>query len=179
MTRTFKSLLVDIAHLLVPVLWLGLLIGVSFIATPAKFVATSLTLPIAVDVGRVTVALFNEIEWGMFALLVIAIVLSGPSPFASGATVVIGICLILQPIWLLPVMNGRIADIVAGGTPPRSSSALHRRRRSQGRRAGRHHMGPVSEAITPHDDQERRDRLVMKHHCAVVEKRWRKNETAI
>ena len=75
MTRTFKSPLVDIAHLLVPVLWLGLLIGVSFIATPAKFVAASLTLPVAVDVGRVTFAFFNEIEWGMFALLVIAIVL--------------------------------------------------------------------------------------------------------
>jgi len=124
MTRTFKSPLVDIAHLLVPVLWLGLLIGVSFIATPAKFVATSLTLPIAVDVGRVTFAFFNEIEWGMFALLVIAIVLSGPSPFASGATVVVGICLIVQTIWLLPVMNGRIADIVAGGTPPQSAHHL-------------------------------------------------------
>lgn len=124
MTQTFKSPLVDIAHLLVPVLWLGLLIGVSFIATPAKFVAASLTLPVAVDVGRVTFAFFNEIEWGMFALLVIAIVLSGPSPFASGATVVIGTCLTVQTIWLLPVMNGRIADIVAGGTPPQSAHHL-------------------------------------------------------
>ena len=35
--RTFSSPYVDIAHLLVPVLWFGLLVGVCFVAVPVKF----------------------------------------------------------------------------------------------------------------------------------------------
>ena len=37
--RTFSSPYVDIAHLLVPVLWFGLLVGVCFVAVPVKFAA--------------------------------------------------------------------------------------------------------------------------------------------
>lgn len=96
MERTFAGPQVDIAHLLVPTLWLGMLIGVSFIGTPAKFGAATLSLPVALDVGRTTFALFNWIEWGMLALLVVVVVFSGPLAFASLATVVVALILTLQ-----------------------------------------------------------------------------------
>jgi hypothetical protein len=43
-------------HIVSPLLfvWSGLLIGVSFVATPARFLAPSLQLPQALDVGRWT-----------------------------------------------------------------------------------------------------------------------------
>ena len=45
--------------LLVPTFWLGILIGISFIATPVKFQAASLTRPVALDIGRATRRLCN------------------------------------------------------------------------------------------------------------------------
>jgi hypothetical protein len=42
--------------------WLGLLAGVSFLATPVKFMAPSLSLPVALDVGRQTFSVFNPLE---------------------------------------------------------------------------------------------------------------------
>lgn len=40
-----------LSQLLLAVLWAGLLLGVSFLATPVKFLAPSLSLPVALDVG--------------------------------------------------------------------------------------------------------------------------------
>src|SRR5690606_30735313 len=48
--------------LLLAVLWTGLLLGVSFLATPVKFLAPSLSLPVALDVGRQTFMVFNWVE---------------------------------------------------------------------------------------------------------------------
>ena len=118
MERTFSTPLVDIAHLAVPLLWAGLLIGVSFIATPVKFGATSLSLPVALDVGRVTFALFNIVEWIAFTALVVAVVFSGPSVPSSAMTALLAALLAAQTVWLLPVMNERIGAIIAGQSPP-------------------------------------------------------------
>ena len=65
-----KSPLVDLAYLLLPALWIGLLVGVCFIATPAKFQAQSLSLPVALDVGRSTFAIWNNVEWILIAFVV-------------------------------------------------------------------------------------------------------------
>ena len=50
--------------LILATFWAGIVIGVSFIATIAKFDAPSLTLPVALDVGRHTFAPLARIEWG-------------------------------------------------------------------------------------------------------------------
>jgi len=43
--------------------WLGMLIGVSFLATPVKFVVKDLSLPVALQVGQATFGLFTNVEW--------------------------------------------------------------------------------------------------------------------
>ena len=118
MERTFSTPSVDIPHLAVPILWVGLLAGVSFIATSAKFGATSLSLPVALDVGRVTFALFNIVEWTALALLVAAVVFSEPSAFSSVMTALLAALLAAQTVWLLPALNDRIGAIIAGHAPP-------------------------------------------------------------
>jgi hypothetical protein len=125
MPRTLPTSFADIAHLAVPLLWLGLLVGVSFVATPVKFNAASLSLPVALDVGRATFSVFHNIEWVMLAALVTAIVLSGPSPVPSVATVLLAVALLLQSVWLLPVLNQRIAAIIAGNNPPPSPDHIY------------------------------------------------------
>jgi hypothetical protein len=43
-------------------LWAGVVIGVSFLAAPAKFAAPSLSLPVAMDVGRQEFGTLNLVE---------------------------------------------------------------------------------------------------------------------
>ncbi len=70
------------------VLWIGLLIGASFLATPAKFLAPSLSRAAALDVGRHTFAIFNKVEWLPAAtLFVVLLVRRGTAsllPVCSG-----------------------------------------------------------------------------------------------
>ncbi len=107
--------------------WLGLVVGVSFVATPIKFTAESLTRPVALDVGRATFHLLNRIE------IVLAVVLASLAWRAvrsarwgrneivlAGAIITI---VALQGLWLLPRLDTRVAMVIDGIEPP--SSMLH------------------------------------------------------
>ena len=54
--------------------WAGLLLGVAFVATPAKFLAPSLPLAQALDVGRWTFHVLSIIEWSLVATFVAIVV---------------------------------------------------------------------------------------------------------
>ncbi len=113
----------NMALLAVVMLWIGTLLGVSFLATPAKFLAPSLTLPVALDVGRQTFAVFNKIEW---IYIVICALLAAAGPRNRIAVVSVAVAAILtavQAAWLLPALDARVGVIIAGGTPP--ASPLH------------------------------------------------------
>jgi hypothetical protein len=105
-------------------LWAGVAIGVAFVATPAKFLAPSLSLPVALDVGRHTFALYNRAELGILALLlVIGLVSRAPRRWYLVLAVPAAI-VILQAVWLIPLLDHRVAMILSGGPPPPNSS-LH------------------------------------------------------
>lgn len=105
-------------------LWAGLSAGVAFLATPVKFLAPSLTLPVALDVGRHTFRAYNQVEIG---LLVAAAALSLPTPaerrrlplWAVPAGIVA-----LQGLWLLPELDARVLALQQGAPPP--PSPLHK-----------------------------------------------------
>ncbi len=105
---------------LIPAIWLGLLIGVSFIATPVKFAAPTLELGPALDVGRVTFALFSRIEWGVAGLLAIVVIAAGFPRYRAGGLALLILALALQSFWLLPALDLRVAAIMAGETLPAS-----------------------------------------------------------
>lgn len=104
---------------LVPTLWLGVLIGISFIATPVKFRAPGLLRPVALDIGRVTFRFFSRLEW-FFAALLLAVT-SGAVWRLSVAGFIAGL-VALQSAWLLPTLERRVAVIVAGESLPPSSA---------------------------------------------------------
>ncbi len=103
--------------------WLGLVFGVSFLATLAKFRASSLTRPVALDVGRHTFRWLGRAEWAVAALLAIALILSGLQPLRTTAFLLLIVVLLAQALWLLPALSARIEVIQSGGTPP--PSPLH------------------------------------------------------
>lgn len=107
---------------LLAVLWAGLLLGVSFLATPVKFLAPSLTLPVALDVGRQTFMVFNWVEIALTVLL-IALVVTTPQRWIRAMAVTIALIVAMQTLWLLPVLDARVQVILDGSIPP--PSALH------------------------------------------------------
>ena len=105
----------------VALVWLGIVVGVAFLATPVKFAAPSLELPTALEVGRVTFRLLARVEWLFAAALVITTRVSGYR-LPWSAFVVFAI-VVLESAWLLPALGARSDVIIAGGlTPP---SSLH------------------------------------------------------
>ena len=117
-------LLVDMAYLLLPALWIGLLVGVCFIATPAKFQAQSLSLPVALDVGRSTFAIWNNVEWILIALVVPLLAYSETRLYSVLAFGAVGALLLIQTMVLLPALNANIVTIIAGGKPAPSPDHL-------------------------------------------------------
>lgn len=110
-----------VLELVAAMLWIGLLLGVSFLATPAKFLAPSLSLAVALDVGRQTFGVFNKVEWAL-AILLLALVLAGRGTWLSIAgAVVLAVMVVVETIWLLPVLDQRVGLIIAGQQPPESS----------------------------------------------------------
>jgi hypothetical protein len=106
------------------VLWAGIAIGVAFLATPAKFLAPSLSLPDALDVGRATFAVYNRAELGLLALLLLIGAASRAPWRWYFALAVPGSIVLLQAAWLIPALDDRVTTILAGGAPPADSN-LH------------------------------------------------------
>lgn len=97
----------------VALLWAGVVLGCSFIATPAKFQAASLSLPTALEVGRVT---FRSMVMAEIALVVVGaglvLWLRQRRPFFWLAVTVLAV----QWVGVMPLLNAR-TDAVVAGTP--------------------------------------------------------------
>lgn len=102
-------------------LWAGLSVGVAFLATPAKFLAPSLTLSVALDVGRHTFSIYNQAEVALLFVLILLGVRSRLWRRRYLALSVPGVIVAAQATWLIPALDARVSTILAGQTPPASS----------------------------------------------------------
>ena len=100
-------------------IWAGLLLGVSFVATPAKFLAPSLSRPVALDVGRHTFQVFGGIELGLATLLFLRAAASQPLLAISP-----GLMTVFQAFCLRPRLSKR-AQAIINGHSVSGSSSLH------------------------------------------------------
>jgi hypothetical protein len=111
--RPVGATLLTVASLL----WLGMLLGVSFLATPVKFLAPSLSLPVALEVGRYTFAVFSWVE----VAAAVAVLASAWSVRLGARVLVVAILLAaivaFQVIWLLPLLDARVELIIQGAMP--------------------------------------------------------------
>ena len=98
-------------------LWAGVVIGISFLAAPAKFGAPGLSLPVAMEVGRREFGALNLTE------LVLAVVTLALAAYARPERTIwlgLGLAVVivfLQWFWLLPVLDARAELIIRGETP--------------------------------------------------------------
>jgi hypothetical protein len=102
-------------------IWAGLVIGGSLIAAPAKFNAPSLTLSVALDVGRAQFA-WLAIGEAVLCLGLLVALRGQPRHIWLWVAAPMGL-FALQQLALMPALDARTVRIMAGEILP--ASALH------------------------------------------------------
>ena len=98
-------------------LWAGVLIGVSFLAAPAKFGAPGLSLPVAMEVGRREFGALNLTEVGLTVVTLALAAYARPERTIWLGLGLAAIIVVLQWLWLLPVLDARAELIIQGEMP--------------------------------------------------------------
>ncbi|HLV23508.1 MAG TPA: hypothetical protein VKY36_01865 [Moheibacter sp.] len=93
-------------------IWIGLILGISFIEAWLKFQAPGVTLPIGLGIGKIVFGALNIAEWIIAALILIILVAARElKHFSFYLTAVI---LLVQTVFILPELNSR-ADLIIQG----------------------------------------------------------------
>ncbi|MEU4317020.1 hypothetical protein [Nocardia sp. NPDC024068] len=110
-------------HLLwfVPMLWLGMVLAISFLEAPLKFRAPGVTTELGLGIGRLVFRALNTVESVLAALLVVsAVVLRPAGGVWTWAAVAVGI-LTVQLAVVRPPLSRRSDRVLAGEDLPRST----------------------------------------------------------
>ena len=101
-------------------IWLGMVLAISFLEAPLKFRAEGLELRVGLAIGRIVFRALNiaEVAWAvLIAVCLIVAGASGPVLVLAAATAVL---LAVQLLWVRPRLNRRSARVLAGQDAPRS-----------------------------------------------------------
>ncbi|KKC03587.1 hypothetical protein [Mycobacterium nebraskense] len=100
--------------------WLGMVLAISFLEAPLKFRAPNVTLQIGLGIGRLVFRALNTVEV-CFALVVVAIVVAGPTTAGITAAILVAVgALAAQLIAVRPRLTRRSDSVLAGSDGPRS-----------------------------------------------------------
>lgn len=100
--------------------WFGMTAGISLLETPVKFSAPTLTRPVALDVGRVVFEALNKAELVALIILLLLVRLSGKARELWAYCAAIILIVMVQSVWLLPLLSSR-AELIVAGTEPAPS----------------------------------------------------------
>ena len=97
-------------------IWLGLVIGLSFIEAPLKFTAPGITTELGLGIGRIVFGVLNKIEITMTLLFAIIAYNKRKEMVAvlKGAIVLLIAIVVFQSLYLLPVLDERAVRLLAG-----------------------------------------------------------------
>jgi len=106
--------------------WFGMTAGVSLLATPAKFMAPTITRPVALDVGRAVFGALNKAEIIALVVLLVVVRLSGEARRWWAVAGVLTLIVLAQSAWLLPELAARTQMVVEGvELPPSMAHGLY------------------------------------------------------
>jgi len=101
-------------------IWAGITVGISMIATPVRFTASTVTRPVALDVGRVVFAALNKAELLALVLLLVVVRVAGLARRWWALCAALALIVMAQGVWLIPELAARTDIVIAGGEPPAS-----------------------------------------------------------
>ncbi|MEU7764030.1 hypothetical protein AB0B25_02745 [Nocardia sp. NPDC049190] len=103
-----------------PMLWLGMVLAISFVEAPLKFRAPGITLPLGLGIGRVVFRALNIAETVLATLLVLAALIVSPAA-ASWVWLATAVALLAgQVLVVRPPLSRRTDRVLSGEDLPRS-----------------------------------------------------------
>lgn len=110
-----------VLRLVVPSLWIGLVLGLSFIETPLKFLAPGITVPLGLGIGRLV---FTALAVAGWVLLVALTAVAIPQPRIDRAAWAnlgaLWVVLAVQSLLIRPALSARSDIVISGGDPGES-----------------------------------------------------------
>ena len=101
--------------------WFGVLLSISFLETPIKFFVPGMTLPVALELGKIMFGISTWIQFAILFLIVLNFILSKKecTKMMVIVIVILAFILFLEKFWMLPILDAR-ADLLASGkaVPP-------------------------------------------------------------
>ena len=104
----------------IPMLWLGMVLAISFLEAPLKFRAPGVTTQLGLGIGRVVFRALNIAEAVLAVLLVVAALVVGLSTGPWVWLLVTVAILIVQLAAVRPLLSRRSDQVLAGADQPRS-----------------------------------------------------------
>ncbi|MFI6367210.1 hypothetical protein ACIBG0_31165 [Nocardia sp. NPDC050630] len=105
---------------MLPMLWLGMVLAISFLEAPLKFRAPGITLPLGLGIGRLVFRALNIVETVLAVLLVVAALVVTPSGAVRIWLGVAAAILASQLLAVRPLLTRRSDRVLAGAEVPRS-----------------------------------------------------------
>jgi hypothetical protein len=101
-------------------IWLGMVLAISFLEAPLKFRAKGLELPVGLAIGRIVFRALNiaEVIWAV--VIAVCLTIAGPSGPVLVLAAVTAVLLAVQLLVVRPRLNRRSARVLAGQEAPRS-----------------------------------------------------------
>ena len=100
--------------------WLGMVLAISFLEAPLKFRAEGLELQVGLAIGRIVFRALNIAEVAWAGLIAVCLIVTSPSGPVLLLAVVTAMLLALQLLLVRPWLNRRSARVLAGDDAPRS-----------------------------------------------------------
>ncbi len=95
----------------IALLWAGIVLGCSFVATPAKFRAPSLSMSVALEVGRVTFRSLAAVE--IFLILACVVLLIAQRRWKSPLWLAM-LIFAIQWLAIMPLLNAQTDAVIQG-----------------------------------------------------------------
>lgn len=105
------------------ILWIGFVLAISLLETPLRFRPESVTLPLALEIGRLVFHGLNYTEIGLAVLILVMQCCSSPSRRSKITFGIAVAILLVQTVLLFLVLDPRTETIIAGHDAP--PSAMH------------------------------------------------------
>lgn len=107
-----------------PLVWLGMVLGISFLETPLKFQAPGITIPLGLGIGRLVFRALNAVEVLLVVITTVALLASSPGVAAWVLVIVLWVLLGVQVVVVRRSLDRRTAQVIAGADLPRSRQHL-------------------------------------------------------
>ncbi|MEU4840647.1 hypothetical protein [Nocardia testacea] len=106
----------------VPMLWLGMVLAISFLEAPLKFRAPGVTTELGLGIGRLVFRALNIVEAVLAAVLLVAAVVLAPAGAVWIWLAIAVVSLVVQLAVVRPPLSRRSDRVLAGEELPRSTA---------------------------------------------------------